>query len=105
MVGIRSSSTEGQQDTSTENASQDRESHGVDPEGVDADEEPSADWGWHGSFPVASRVAGWTTTAIMFGMVFFGHEGVGEPWWLLGLSVLLLAALIADERRRRSWRR
>lgn len=102
MVAIRSSSTEGQQ-TSAE--PQEHESHGIDPDGVDADLEPSADWGWHGSFPVGSRVAGWITVLIMFGMVFFSHTGFGRPFWLLAMSVALLVALIADLFKRRSnWR-
>ncbi len=101
MVAIRSSSAEGRQDEL-----QEHESHGIDPDGVDANLEPSADWGWHGSFPVGSRVAGWITTLIMFGMVFFSHNPVGRPWWLLALSVLLLLAMISNEVKRRSdWRR
>ncbi len=99
MVAAPSSSTE-EQEHSTEPAPPEHEAHDVEPHGSEADE-PSADWGWHGSFPVGGRVAGWLTAVILFGMVFFSHASPTELWWLLAIGVALVVALIANEFKRR----
>lgn len=33
------------------------------------EDEPSAQWGWHGTFPHGSIIAGWTTAAILLTML------------------------------------
>ena len=33
---------------------------------ADPHDEPSVEWGWHGSFPKATRIMGWLTAAVMF---------------------------------------
>src|SRR5436305_11306319 len=32
---------------------------------VDVHEEPSAEWGWHGTFPRATQVAGWFSALVL----------------------------------------
>ncbi|MGH3980819.1 MAG: DUF2631 domain-containing protein [Pseudonocardiaceae bacterium] len=81
-----------------------RRHHG--PHGVDPDQEPSVEWGWHGSFPRASRIAGWITAASMFLMLIGNHEGTTEDYYLVVLGVGLVAVLVGDHlHRRRKWRR
>lgn len=79
---------------------------GIDPDGVYANQEPSVEWGWHGGFPRASRIAGWVTAAALFLMLLGNHQGSTENYWLITLGTGLVIALLADERRRRrSWHR
>jgi Protein of unknown function (DUF2631) len=74
---------------------------------VDVHEEPSAEWGWHGTFPRATQVAGWFSALVLVLMALVGnHQGHVEVVWLLGLAALMAIMLIFDAvRRRRSWRR
>jgi hypothetical protein len=73
---------------------------------VDPRDEPSAEWGWHGGFPKASRVAGWFTAFAMFVMLIGNHEGNTENIWLICLGVGLIGALLLDMRKQRTaWRR
>ncbi|MGH3934571.1 MAG: DUF2631 domain-containing protein [Pseudonocardiaceae bacterium] len=86
-------------------ADQPSTSHGADPVGVDPHEEPSADWGWHGSFPVAGPIAGWITAFALFAMLIGNHQSRIEDIWLVGLGLLLVAMLIGHHRNSRKARR
>jgi len=78
-----------------------RPSHTVDPH-----EEPSAEWGWHGTFPRGTQIAGWFTAIAMFAMLIGNHQGNVENVWLICIGVALVAALVYDlVRRRTAWRR
>jgi hypothetical protein len=79
--------------------------HGGDPDGVDPDEEPSADWGWHGSFPLAGPIAGWFTAFALFAMLIGNHESRIEDIWLIGLGLLLVMTLSGYHLKRRKARR
>ena len=73
---------------------------------VDPQDEPSADWGWHGSFPKGTRIAGWFTAFAMFFMLIGNHTGHTEDVWLIGVGAGLILLLVIDQiRRRTSWRR
>ncbi|ASR39057.1 hypothetical protein BAY61_07115 [Prauserella marina] len=73
---------------------------------VDPRDEPSAEWGWHGTFPKATQIAGWFTVFALLIMLIGNHENKTEDTWLIGTAVLLAIGLIFDIRRRRlSWRR
>jgi uncharacterized protein DUF2631 len=73
---------------------------------VDPRDEPSAEWGWHGSFPRATRIAGWIVAAAMFLMLIGNHENNTENVWLIGIGCGLIILLGIDHARRRtSWRR
>lgn len=73
---------------------------------VDPRDEPSAAWGWHGSFPKTTRVIGWIVAILMFAMLIGNHEGDVENVWLIGLGTGLVLVLLYDLRRRRTaWRR
>ncbi|MGB6165129.1 MAG: DUF2631 domain-containing protein [Pseudonocardiaceae bacterium] len=70
--------------------------HGVDPLGVEPAQEPSADWGWHGNFPLAGPIAGWFTAFALFAMLI-GNNGSGVAnLYLIGLGTLLVVMLIAS---------
>ncbi|WP_236793992.1 DUF2631 domain-containing protein [Amycolatopsis sp. GM8] len=76
------------------------------PAKVDPRDEPSAEWGWHGSFPRASRVAGWATVIALLAMVYNNHENNTENVWLVGIALGIAIALLVDiKKRRTAWRR
>lgn len=73
---------------------------------VDPRDEPSAEWGWHGSFPKATRIAGWLSAIILLVMIYGNHENNTENVWLVGLSLFLILVLVLDLRKRRTaWRK
>lgn len=73
---------------------------------VDPRDEPSAEWGWHGSFPKATQAMGWSIVLMMLAMVIGNHVGNVENFWLIGIAATIAGMLVADVRRRRlSWRR
>jgi hypothetical protein len=73
---------------------------------VDTHEEPSAEWGWHGTFPKATRIAGWLSAIFCFLMLIGNHHGFTEDLWLVVTGVSIIAFLIWDQvRSRTSWRR
>lgn len=73
---------------------------------VDPRDEPSARWGWHGSFPKATRIAGWATVVILLLMIKGNHENNTENVWLVGLAAFIALMLVLDIRKRRTaWRK
>ena len=73
---------------------------------VDPHDEPSAEWGWHGTFPKATRIAGWLTAIAMLLMLIGNHRGRIEDIYLVATAVAIILALIWDRiRSRTSWRR
>lgn len=94
-----------------QNSSQDvKPSQTIDPE-----EEPSVDWGWHGSFPNGIQIWGWVTVLACIAMLFGNHQGIlsgggvitTADIYLIGTAVVVAIALVINLRRRRrvSWRR
>ncbi len=79
--------------------------HDVDPAGVDPHREPSADWGWHGTFPRAGPIAGWFTAFALFAMLIGNHRSRVEDAWLVGLGLLLVVMLIGSHLNSRKSRR
>jgi hypothetical protein len=76
------------------------------PASVDPQDEPSAEWGWHGTFPKATRVAGWLTAVVLLLMLIGNHRGHIEDIYLIGVAALIVIALIWDRiRSRTAWRR
>ncbi|MQA17080.1 MAG: DUF2631 domain-containing protein [Pseudonocardiaceae bacterium] len=99
MAAAPSTSVDEHEHTSVdeqEHSSTELARHASHPHAVDADE-PSADWGWHGSFPIGGRVAGWLSTVGLFFMAINGHGPATENWWLLGIVGVLVVLLIAHE--------
>ncbi|MEV6611549.1 MULTISPECIES: DUF2631 domain-containing protein [unclassified Kutzneria] len=73
---------------------------------VDPHDEPSAEWGWHGTFPKATRIAGWLTAIALLLMLIGNHRGHIEDIYLIGVAAAIVLALIWDRiRSRTAWRR
>jgi len=73
---------------------------------VDPRDEPSAEWGWHGSFPRAKIIAGVICIVLLVAFAFGPYQTQTQLLWLIG-SALLLAFVIWRQvvARRNSWRR
>ncbi|EIE98018.1 DUF2631 domain-containing protein [Saccharomonospora glauca] len=73
---------------------------------VDPRDEPSAEWGWHGSFPKAARIGAVAAAAIMFLMLYGNHQNRTEDVVLIVTGVGILLGVLFDLRRSRTaWRR
>lgn len=73
---------------------------------VDPHDEPSAEWGWHGTFPVGAQIAGWFAAAACFLMFIGNQQGHVEDIYLAITGVILILLLVrALVRRRTAWRR
>ncbi|EID53238.1 DUF2631 domain-containing protein [Saccharomonospora xinjiangensis] len=73
---------------------------------VDPRDEPSAEWGWHGSFPKATRIGAVVAAVIMFLMLIGNHPNRTEDVVLISIGVGLLLGVLFDVRRSRTaWRR
>lgn len=73
---------------------------------VDPADEPSAEWGWHGSFPNLVQVMGWVIVGGLLVMLIGNHKGRVEDIYLVLTAAGIALALVLDRRRRRTdWRR
>ena len=69
------------------------------------DEHPT-DWGWHGEWGRAARVAGWIVAAILLLMITATHYNDQGTLWLSIFAGGIIVGLIADrQRRKNAWRR
>lgn len=73
---------------------------------VDPQDEPSAEWGWHGSFPRGNMIAGASSVVILLLFLIGNHQGRTEDIWLIGTAAVMAAALVYSAlRKRNAWRR
>jgi hypothetical protein len=75
---------------------------------VDPRDEPSAEWGWHGGFPLGGQIAGWFVVAFLLAMLYGNHETLAEDLTLIAFATIVAIGLLLDIRRRRrraTWRR
>jgi len=73
---------------------------------VDPHDEPSTEWGWHGTFPRAKIIAGVVSSLILIAFLFGPYQSRTQDLWLVGVA-LLLAFMIWRQvvARRNAWRR
>ena len=68
-------------------------------------EHPSQ-WGWHGEWGRAARIAGWVVVLILLVMISSTHYNGTGTLSLIVIAALLVIALLWDiNRRRTSWRK
>lgn len=73
---------------------------------VSPQDEPSAEWGWHGRFPKTTRVGAAFAAFAMFIMLIGNHENQTEDVWLIIIGSVLVLGILYDLRRKRApWRR
>jgi hypothetical protein len=73
---------------------------------VDHPDEHPEDWGWHGEWGRAARIAGWVVAIVLVIMLTTTHYNAAGSVWLIGVAAALIVALIWDiQRRRNAWRK
>ena len=73
---------------------------------ADHPNEHPTDWGWHGEWGRASRVAGWIVVVILLLMITSTHYNFAGAIWLIGIAAAIVVMEIWDiQRRKRAWRK
>jgi hypothetical protein len=74
--------------------------------GVDPRDEPSAEWGWHGSFPNATRIAGVVSAIILLVLLIGPYQSHLQDFWMIPLALGLIALVAyGTAKRRNDWRK
>lgn len=89
---------------------QKRPTHATQPKrgaGVpDPHDEPSVDWGWHGTLPRGTMIGTVFVIIALFGMLIGNQQGHVEDIYLILTGVIMIGLLLLTiRRRRRAWRR
>jgi hypothetical protein len=71
----------------------------------DPHDEPSVEWGWHGTLPKGTHLAGWFVVLVLFGMLIGNQIGHVEDFYLVIAGVVVAFLLLMSTRRRRRARR
>jgi hypothetical protein len=67
--------------------------------------EHPTDWGWHGEWGRAARVAGWVVAIILLLLMTATHYNLQGALFLgLGALAIVIALIWDRQRRRNSWR-
>jgi hypothetical protein len=73
---------------------------------VDPHEEPSAEWGWHGSFSRGKIIAGVVCILILVAFIFGPYQSRTQDLWLVGAILVLLFMIWRRIKvQRNAWRR
>ena len=73
---------------------------------VDPQDEPSAEWGWHGHFPRLRIAAGVVSIILLVVFIFGPYQSHTQDLWLLGIALVLLVLIVRQVvARRHAWRR
>jgi hypothetical protein len=74
--------------------------------GVAPIDEPSAEWGWHGSFPNAQRVAGVVVAIVILVLMIGPYQNRLQDFWMVPIALGLLALIVRGTiKRRNAWRK
>ena len=74
--------------------------------GIDPLDEPSAEWGWHGSFPNGLRIAGVVVAIILFVLIIGPYQSRLQDFWIVFIALGLLALIVRGTiKRRNAWRK
>lgn len=72
---------------------------------ADHPSEHPTDWGWHGEWGRAARIAGWVVAAILLVMITATHYNESGTAWLVFFAACIVVALLIDmHARKRRWR-
>ena len=74
--------------------------------GVDPADEPSAEWGWHGSFPNALRIAGVLVAILLVVLMLGPYQSRLQDFWMIPIALGLLVLIVRGTiKRRNAWRK
>ena len=73
--------------------------------GVSAADEPSAEWGWSGTFPNATRIAGVVVAIILLVLLLGPYQSHLQDFWMIPIALGLVAMVARGIiKRRNAWR-
>jgi Protein of unknown function (DUF2631) len=73
---------------------------------VSPDDEPSAQWGWHGGFPKGTIIGGVVTIILLIAFIPGPYQSHTQDIWLVLIAIGIALAIVGHViRRRNSWRR
>jgi uncharacterized membrane protein HdeD (DUF308 family) len=73
---------------------------------VDPRDEPSAEWGWHGSFARGKIIAGVVCILILVAFLFGPYQSHTQILWLVGAALVLVYMIWRQiKTQRNAWRR
>ena len=68
-------------------------------------DEPSTQWGWHGGFPNATRIAGVVTAIVLLLLMIGPYQSRLQDFWIVGVAIAILALIVRGTlKRRNAWR-
>ncbi len=74
--------------------------------GVDPRDEPSAEWGWHGSFPNGLRISGVVVAILLLVMLIGPYQSRMQDLWMAPMALGIIALIVHGTVKRRSaWRK
>ena len=74
--------------------------------GVSPADEPSAEWGWSGSFPNATRIAGIVVGIILLVLLFGPYQSHLQDFWMIPIALGIIALVVRGTiKRRTAWRK
>ena len=74
--------------------------------GVDPADEPSAEWGWHGSFPNATRIAGVVVAILLLLLQIGPYQTHLQDFWMIAIALGILVFVVRGTiKRRNAWRK
>ena len=74
--------------------------------GVGAQEEPSAEWGWHGTFPNGTRIAGVVVAVVLIALIFGPYQARLQDFWIVAIALGILVLVVRGTmKRRNAWRK
>ena len=69
-------------------------------------DEPSAEWGWHGTFPNGQRIAGVVVAVVLLVLVIGPYQSRLQDFWIVGIALGLLVLIVRGTMKRRNdWRK
>jgi hypothetical protein len=71
----------------------------------DPHDEPSVEWGWHGTLPKGAMLGGIFATLVLFGMLIGNQVGHVEDFYLIIAGVVMAFLLVMSVRKRKRARR
>jgi len=73
---------------------------------VSPDDEPSAEWGWHGGFPKGTVIGGVITIILCIAFIPGPYQSRTQDIWLILIAIGIALAIVGHViRRRNAWRR
>lgn len=74
--------------------------------GIDPQDEPSAEWGWHGSFPNGLRIAGVVVAVVILILMIGPYQNRLQDFWMVPIGLGILGLIVRGTVKRRSdWRK